>query len=136
MSSPPPSEGASAVAADSRWPRGVYAVGDDPDPRFSLANERTALAWVRTALALVASGVGLTTLADVADLSQWLDVVAAFACLAGAGVAVRAFTGWRAGERALRLRQPLPAPTAIGWLAGLILVMAVGLAGFAVGRLW
>jgi hypothetical protein len=28
--------------------------GTDPDPRFTLANERTFLAWVRTALAVVA----------------------------------------------------------------------------------
>ena len=31
--------------------------------RFSMANERTALAWLRTALSVVAAGVGLTTLA-------------------------------------------------------------------------
>jgi putative membrane protein len=135
MSSPPARDGA-RPAARSRWPQDVYAVGDEPDPRFSLANERTALAWVRTALALVACGVGLSTLAEVADLSRWLDGVAALACLVGAGVAVRAFTGWRAGERALRLREPLPAPTAIGWLTAVILVMAVGLAGYAVARLW
>src|SRR3712207_6999563 len=36
----------------------------EPDPRFSLANERTYLAWVRTALALVAAGVALDALAD------------------------------------------------------------------------
>jgi putative membrane protein len=30
----------------------VYGVGTEPDPRFSLANERTYLAWVRTERAL------------------------------------------------------------------------------------
>ena len=30
-----------------------------PDPRFSLANERTYLAWIRTSLALVAVGLGV-----------------------------------------------------------------------------
>ena len=39
---------------EHRWPSSVYAHGHDPDPRFSLANERTFLAWIRTALALVA----------------------------------------------------------------------------------
>jgi len=31
--------------------------GEEPDYRFSLANERTFLAWIRTALALLAGGV-------------------------------------------------------------------------------
>jgi putative membrane protein len=31
--------------------------GQEPDYRFSLANERTFLAWIRTALALLAGGV-------------------------------------------------------------------------------
>ncbi|RDH77359.1 DUF202 domain-containing protein [Mycolicibacterium moriokaense] len=39
-----------------RWPP-VNSVGEDPDYRFSLANERTFLAWIRTALALLAGGV-------------------------------------------------------------------------------
>ncbi|MBM4509720.1 DUF202 domain-containing protein, partial [Rhodococcus hoagii] len=31
--------------------------GEDPDPRFTLANERTYLAWVRTGLGLIAAAV-------------------------------------------------------------------------------
>lgn len=37
-------------------------VGHDPDYRFSLANERTFLAWLRTALALLGGGVALASL--------------------------------------------------------------------------
>ncbi len=33
--------------------------GANPDYRFSLANERTFLAWVRTSLALMAAGVAV-----------------------------------------------------------------------------
>ena len=36
-----------------RW----YEEGEEPDYRFTLANERTFLAWLRTALALIAGGV-------------------------------------------------------------------------------
>src|SRR3954470_20484811 len=48
-----------------RWPRWVYGVGTRPDHRFSLANERTFLAWVRTSLAMLAGGVAL----DAVDLN-------------------------------------------------------------------
>jgi uncharacterized membrane protein YidH (DUF202 family) len=37
----------------------VYGVGEEPDARFSFANERTMLAWVRTALGLLAAAVVL-----------------------------------------------------------------------------
>ncbi len=120
--------------SDERRPRSVYGVGDEPDPRFSMANERTALAWVRTSLALVAAGVGLTSLAAVADLSPLLDVVAAVLCLAGGALALRAVAGWRAGERALRLGAPLPAPQSLTWLAVLVAVMAAALAVAAVAQ--
>ena len=35
-----------------RFPARVYRAGTEPDPRFTLANERTFLAWIRTSLAL------------------------------------------------------------------------------------
>ena len=41
-------------AGDS--PPSLGEVGEDPDARFTFANERTFLAWNRTALALVAAG--------------------------------------------------------------------------------
>lgn len=36
--------------------------GTEPDYRFTLANERTFLAWIRTALALIAGGVAVAQL--------------------------------------------------------------------------
>jgi putative membrane protein len=122
------------VSPPDRRPRWVYEHGDDPDPRFSLANERTALAWVRTALALVAGGAALTSLASIADLPGLLDVLAALACLGGGGLAVRAALGWARVERALREARALPAPRSLGLVAGLVVVLAVALAGYAVGR--
>ncbi len=119
---------------ERRRPQSVYGVGSEPDARFSLANERTALAWVRTALALVAGGVGLTSLARVAELSRTLDIAGALLCLSGGGVAVLAVRGWRSRERALRTGQPLPAPVALAWMAGGVAVVALLLAGYAVLR--
>jgi putative membrane protein len=37
--------------SDRRFPRSVFSRGTEPDARFTLANERTFLAWIRTALA-------------------------------------------------------------------------------------
>ena len=91
-----------------------------------MANERTALAWVRTGLALIAGGIALTSVAAVADLPAFLDVVAVLACLFGVVTALNALFAWQRIERAMRLGEPLPAPTALRWLVG-----AVVLAGWS-----
>ncbi len=111
-----------------RRPESVYRHGTEPDPRFSLANERTALAWVRTALALVAGGVGLTSVARLVGLSRWVDAVAALMCVLGGWLSVSAVLGWRRKEVALRTGQPLPAPVALPWLAGAVVLGALALA--------
>ena len=41
----------------------ISCPGEAPDYRFSLANERTCLAWIRTAPGFLAAGVGLDQLA-------------------------------------------------------------------------
>jgi len=127
---PPPGR---AAPKDRRLPRGLYSQGSEPDPRFSLANERTALAWVRTALAFVAGGVGLTSLARIAALGQFVDYLAIAMCLLGGWVAVSAILGWRRKELALRTGRPLPAPVALPWLAAGITIIGLLLAGVVMG---
>ncbi|MFC9552870.1 YidH family protein [Rhodococcus sp. NPDC056960] len=122
----------SEVDLPPRRPAAVYSVGEEPDVRFSLANERTALAWVRTALALVAGGVTLTTLASVTGAGLVVHVVAILACCTGGMLAVVALWSWRRNERALRLQEPLPAPIPLAWLAGGLVLLSAGLAVFAV----
>ncbi|MEP6856114.1 MAG: DUF202 domain-containing protein [Pedococcus sp.] len=111
--------------AEDRRPDSVYGVGDEPDPRFSLANERTALAWMRTALALVGGGVAIVSLASLSNLPAWAALVGAAACIGGAALAVRAVRAWAKIERALRLREPLPAPGALVALAGGVVVLGL-----------
>jgi len=104
----------------------VYGHGSTPDPRFSLANERTFLAWVRTSLALVAGGVAL----DAVELDGPHGLQSALAAtlvalgLLGAGVS---WLRWAATERAMRLRRPLPGTAALAWLAVVLMIVAVGL---------
>lgn len=86
---------------------GVHDLGDEPDPRFTLANERTFLAWVRTTLAMLAGAVALHSL-GIPD-SDWLrDVLVAGLAVFGALVSVLAYRRWRRVERAMRLQEPLP----------------------------
>jgi putative membrane protein len=43
----------------SRLAEKLLPGGTEPDPRFTLANERTFLAWIRTSLALLAGGIAV-----------------------------------------------------------------------------
>ncbi|HVX55073.1 YidH family protein [Nocardioides sp.] len=110
-----------------RRPSFVYDAGDEPDPRFSLANERTFLAWVRTALAMLAGAVALHSLELPA--TSWLRAVIVVALLVvGASCTVLAFVRWARVERAMRLRQPLP-HFSLGWLlTAAVVVISVLLA--------
>ena len=108
-----------------RRPRSVYGGGEEPDPRFSLANERTALAWMRTALALVGGGVALISVGSLATLPKWSALIGAAVCVGGALLAWRSVTGWARVERALRQSQRLPAPRALAWLAGGVILLAM-----------
>ncbi|MGY1839431.1 MULTISPECIES: YidH family protein [unclassified Modestobacter] len=111
---------------DRRFPRRVYGAGDEPDPRFSLANERTFLAWIRTSLALLAAGVALEAL----DLPIAEDIRLASALVfivLGLLAPVQAWFGWMATERAMRQSRPLPSPR-----LGLLTALGVTVAGLLV----
>ncbi|CAN5860980.1 DUF202 domain-containing protein [soil metagenome] len=117
-----------------RRPRAVYSVGEEPDPRFSLANERTLLAWLRTSLAFVVTGLALLAVRDLSG-SQWTAWVAVAALVLGAVLGPWSYLRWGASERALRLRDPLPAPTiAVPLVAGLLVLAGLALLVW-VGRL-
>ena len=87
----------------------MYGVGDEPDPRFSFANERTFLAWIRTALGFLAAGVGVAAISDLSK-QMTLEVTIASVMLIACGLlaGIGAFTRWMRSERAIRLNQPLP----------------------------
>jgi putative membrane protein len=82
-------------------------VGTDPDPRFTLANERTFLAWNRTALTLIGGGLAAGQLLDFHSRAARLVVALPPIALALA-LAVLSYRRWEANERALRLGEPLP----------------------------
>lgn len=105
-----------------RFPLSVYREGKEPDPRFSLANERTFLAWLRTALAMYAAAFALEALV-LPEATGWRIAAAAVFLILGTFAVVQAWVGWRATERSLRRAEPLP-----GLSTGAVLVLGVVLA--------
>lgn len=115
-----------AAEPGSRSPRAVYDVGREPDPLYTLANERTYLSWLRLAITLLAGAVAIDRLFleqpwfGSQILALWLVVIAVGTCVLGV-------QRWQSTERALRLRRPLP-----GFGAPILGMFAILLAGAGV----
>lgn len=82
--------------------------GKTPDDRFSLANERTFLAWIRTSLALRAGAVAIDQLAPNIAPQPVRIVLCVVLSIIGAGLATLASRRWAQMEAALRNDQALP----------------------------
>ena len=127
-----------AVASVRLWfaPERLREEGDTPDYRFSLANERTFLAWLRTAMALVGGGFAVDQF--LPDTGRPLRLALALVLLAGGAVcALRAINHWIRCERAMRRGEDLPVsrfPVMLGLAVGvvallMVIVVAVGWGG-------
>ena len=95
---------------ESRFPRSVYQVGDEPDPRFTLANERTFLAWIRTSLALLAGGIAVEAFTSDLFIPEVRKTVAILLLVLAMVIGAGAFFRWLNVERAMRQKAPLPLP--------------------------
>ena len=100
--------------------------GDELDYRFSLANERTFLAWIRTALALVGGGLAVDQLLPTLGRPAALRVTIATVLLVlGAATAVHAAFRWVRIEKQMRSGQDLPSSRYPRILATVLAVGAV-----------
>jgi putative membrane protein len=97
-------------------------VGDEPDYRFTLANERTFLAWIRTSLALAAGGLAAVSLLDEFSGSEALGILLLVLSFV---TAASAYRRWALNEQSMRMNEPLPT-------SRLPMFMAVGTAIVAI----
>jgi putative membrane protein len=119
-----------------RWLVGIdpRSEGEEPDVRFSFANERTFLAWNRTALALIGVGLAVANLLPPFRVAGGRRMVALPLILLGGYVSVRSLRDWAANERAIRTGRPLPRSSLAAVLSvavGAVAVVAALLGAFA-----
>ncbi len=102
----------------------------EPDYRFTLANERTFLAWQRTALGLLAAAVAVVQLVpelSIAGARHVLGIILALLAILTAGMGI---LRWAQVDRAMRRDLPLPRhPTPVYLGIGLVVIglLTVGL---------
>jgi putative membrane protein len=103
--------------------------GEDPDYRFTLANERTFLAWVRTSLALLAGAVAVAQIIPPFTVPGARTALAALLTVLGLAVAASAYRRWARNEQAMRHRRSLPHTPAFALftvaLSGIALVILI-----------
>ena len=102
-----------------------WLVGKKPDYRFTLANDRTFLAWIRTALALLAGAVGIDQFSPQLSSPTLRLALALLLVLSGTVLAVVAWYRWRGNEHAMRLDGELPYTRFLLLSAGCVFLVAV-----------
>jgi putative membrane protein len=108
------------------------AGGAEPDARFTLANERTFLAWSRTALALVAAGLAIVQLLPPFPGVPWgRQIIGTPLILLGSAVAVISYLEWAGNQRALRRGEPMTRSRLPGILAVTIAIIGLVAAALA-----
>ncbi|WP_019816411.1 YidH family protein [Saccharomonospora saliphila] len=107
---------------DARPPASAEA---EPDYRFTLANERTFLAWLRTALGLVAGGVAIHQLVPGLATDGARTALATMCVGLATMLAGLSYPRWRRVQRAMRRSEPLPRSVVLLVLAsGVLLITA------------
>jgi putative membrane protein len=99
--------------------RQLESTGDEqePDYRFTLANERTFLAWIRTALALIAGGVAVAQLVPTFGIPGTQHALSVLLTAGGGLLAALAVRRWQRVQAAMRRDADLP-PTRLPVLLG------------------
>lgn len=99
--------------------------GEDPDPRFTLANERTFLAWNRTALAILIGAVAFMTLNHGMVEQNIAHQIFLGLILLSITLSLSAIFRWFRIEYALRTKQSLPYPFMAPFLSICSLILII-----------
>lgn len=105
-----------------------WQTGRRPDYRFSLANERTFLAWIRTSLALIAGAVGIDQFASHLGSGAIRTGFAVVLFAAGGLLAATSYRRWAAAEAAMRQDTDMPRTGLMPALAAITTLLAIALA--------
>lgn len=103
---------------------------DRPDERFTLANERTFLAWIRTSLGLLAGGIAMAHL--VPEFSTgWVRTTLGFVLILLAIAApIAGLRRWLQVRRALESGAPMPEERDL-WVFAVVIAVVAGVAAVA-----
>jgi putative membrane protein len=108
--------------------------GTEPDPQFTLANERTFLAWIRTSLALLAGDIAIEAFASELFLEPVRKGLAVLLLLLGMLLSGGAAVRWIRVERSMREKAPLPLPLLIPILSAAGALAAAVVLTFVLSR--
>ena len=104
------------------------------DYRFTLANERTFLAWQRTALGLLAAAVALVQLVPemaVPGARRFLGVALAVLALFTSGMGL---LRWQQTEHNMRHGDPMPNQPSPAYLAGGLILVGIVALGLVIAK--
>lgn len=116
--------------ASSGPPRWWPQEGEEPDPRWSLANERTFLAYLRTSLSFLVAGLAIAGSYSAVDAPAWLAMLGLPLIVIGTVLATTSHGRFRAAQHAMRTGTALPPPVNTRTLPWVI--AGVGLASLVV----
>jgi putative membrane protein len=108
----------------------------EPDYRFTLANERTFLAWERTSLGLLAAAVAIVQFVPELGVPGARHIIGGFLTILAMLCAGMGLRRWQQVDRAMRRGLPLPrhrAPVYLGLglvVLGLAVLVVVAIRAF------
>ncbi|MFC9787536.1 YidH family protein [Rhodococcus sp. NPDC127528] len=105
-------------------------VPDRPDERFTLASERTFLAWIRTSLGLLAGGIAMVHLVPEFSTGWVRTLLGVVLILLAVAAPIAGLRRWMQVRRALESGAPMPQERDL-WVFGVGVAVVAAVAAVA-----